>query len=339
MRNLVTFVTAIFTGVVGFAIVKWALGATDFAARAGTVGSIVAMSVFFLTFMMTRRVSDGIDIRTRVNELAKGKVKPKRDQTANGHALENAAKTTQRLLMMRPDQHLPKIRVKLMRAGYFSDRAIFIYVLIQAILALSGLAIGILMLIGGFEILTAIGAGVCLTLAGWFGPSYIVGSKASGRQRRLFLEFPDALDLIVVYVESGNPFDASLVRVIETLDKRYPTVTAELKLLEYELRFFTDRNQAFENLASRCNIDVVSRLSGIIQQSEQIGSSIAEALKQLSKDSRDERFLLAERKAAKLPVIMQLPIVLLILPSLFLLILGPVAIKIMGIFSMMGHHH
>lgn len=333
-KSATTLLAVLTAGVLGYFGAYFIVGQTTFAAQAGTIGSIFAMVAFFGMLFATRSVSDGLDVRAKVKELQRNKSKvdtlraPK-----DSKKLEAAARMTQRVLMMRPDVHLPKTRAKLYQAGYFSDRAMFAFILTQAALSLAGPLVGILLFLAGFSIVKAIFIALTMTTLGWFGPGVVVSSKAKTRRTKLFVEFPDSLDLLVIYVESGTAFDTALVRVIETMDKRYPTVTSELRLLEHELRFFTNRAQAFENLAMRCNIDIVSRMVAIIQQSEQIGSSIADSLKVLAKDSRDERFLLAERKAAKLPVIMQVPIVLLILPSLFLLILGPVALKMIDIFA------
>lgn len=334
-RSILTLSAVLIAGVLGYFGAYIVVGQTSFAAQAGTIGSIFAMVAFFVTLFATRSVSDGFDVRAKVKELQRKKASKVDTLKApkDSKALEAAARVTQRVLMMRPDVHIPKTRAKLYQAGYFSDRAMFVFILTQAALSLFGILIGAMLLSAGAPVLKGLAAGLAFTALGWFGPGIVVSSKAKARRTKLFIEFPDALDLLVIYVESGTAFDTALVRVIETMEKRYPTVTSELSLLEHELRYFTNRSQAFDNLSMRCNIDIVSRMVAIIQQSEQIGSSIAESLKVLAKDSRDERFLLAERKAAKLPVIMQVPIVLLILPSLFLLILGPVALKMIDIFA------
>ena len=331
-KQLGTLLAALLTGALGFVGAQAAIGATSFAARAGTMGSIVAMTIFFAVILMTRSVSDGLDVRAKVKTLSIKRAHARTASLKDMKSLESVARVTQRALLMGPD-HLTKTRVKLLRAGYFSDRALFSLILLQAGVSLLGPASGFLAFASGVATLNAAAIGLSVAAIGWYGPSLFLQSKTSRRQAQLFVEFPDALDLIVVYVESGTAFDTALVRVIETLQKRYPTVAGELKLLEHELRYFANRAQAFDNLALRCNIDVVSRLAAIVQQSEQIGSPIAESLKILAKDSRDERFLLAERKAAKLPVIMQLPIVLFILPSLFLFILGPIGIRILDVFE------
>lgn len=334
LKTIGTLVGAILIGVFGFFGAQTVIGATYFSAQAGTVGSVFAMVVFFATMFATRNVSDGLEVRARVKSLARKKTRASEMAAIKDHrALETAARVAQRVFLLRADVRLPKTRARLAQAGYFTDRAMFIFILVQATLALSGPAVGLLVYAFGASALIAACSGLGATLIGWFAPEIILAVKAKSRLAQLFVEFPDALDLIVIYVESGNAFDTALVRVIETMQSRYPTVTGELKLLEYELRYFTNRSQAFENLAKRANIDIVTRLVSIVQQSEQIGSSISESLKILAKDSRDDRFLHAERKAAKLPVIMQIPIITLILPALFMLVLGPVAIKIFDIFS------
>lgn len=332
-KSIGTLIAALVTGVLGFLGAKFAAASTVLAAQAGTFGSIAAMTVFFAVLFATRPISDDMDVRTRLKSLQKDKANSTLDKMRATRSLESAARTTQRVLMMGSDTHLAKFRTALFKAGYYSDRALFLFIVLQASLSLLGPIVGFAAFWLGASTINSVATSVIVTAIGWFGPKIILDSITKSRRGKLFLEFPDALDLIVIYVESGVAFDTALVRVIDTLRKRYPTVASELRLLEYELRYYTDRSQAFRNLAARCDIDVVSRLTAIVEQSEQIGSPIAESLKILAKESRDERFLLAERKAAKLPVIMQVPIVLLILPSLFLLILGPVGIKIVDLFD------
>ncbi len=145
---------------------------------------------------------------------------------------------------------------------------------------------------------------------------------------------PDALDLLVICAEAGLTVDAAFNRVAKELGRGYPELGDEFALTAIELGFLTERRMAFENLAYRVALESVRGVVTTMIQTEKYGTPLASALRVLSAEFRNDRMMRAEEKAARLPAIMTVPLILFILPTLFIVILGPAACSISDAFSM-----
>ncbi len=159
-------------------------------------------------------------------------------------------------------------------------------------------------------------------------PDIFLKNKIDKRSKEIRKGLPDALDLLVICAEAGLTVDASFHRVARELGKAYPELGDEFGLTAIELGFLTDRRSAFENLASRVALDAVRGVVTTMIQTEKYGTPLASALRVLSAEFRNERMMRAEEKAARLPAIMTVPLILFILPVLFVVILGPAACSI-----------
>jgi len=144
---------------------------------------------------------------------------------------------------------------------------------------------------------------------------------------------PDALDLLVICAEAGLTVDTAFNRVAKELGRGYPELGDEFALTAIELGFLTERRAAFENLAYRVNLDSIKGVVTTMIQTEKYGTPLASALRVLSAEFRNDRMMRAEEKAARLPAIMTIPLILFILPTLFIVILGPAACSISDAFS------
>lgn len=144
---------------------------------------------------------------------------------------------------------------------------------------------------------------------------------------------PDALDLLVICAEAGLTVDTAFNRVAKELGRGYPELGDEFTLTAIELGFLTERRAAFENLAYRVNLDSIRGVVTTMIQTEKYGTPLASALRVLSAEFRNDRMMRAEEKAARLPAIMTVPLILFILPTLFIVILGPAACSISDAFS------
>jgi tight adherence protein C len=153
-------------------------------------------------------------------------------------------------------------------------------------------------------------------------------NKIQKRATAIRKGLPDALDLLVICAEAGLTVDAAFGRVAKELGRAYPELGDEFQLTAIELGFLTDRRQAFENLAMRTNLDSIKGVTTTMIQTEKYGTPLASALRVLSAEFRNERMMRAEEKAARLPAIMTVPLILFILPVLFIVILGPAACSI-----------
>jgi len=159
-------------------------------------------------------------------------------------------------------------------------------------------------------------------------PDIFLKNKIKKRSSAIRKGLPDALDLLVICAEAGLTVDAAFGRVARELGRAYPELGDEFSLTAIELGFLTDRRQAFDNLATRIDLDAVRGVVTTMIQTEKYGTPLASALRVLSAEFRNERMMRAEEKAARLPAIMTIPLILFILPVLFIVILGPAACSI-----------
>jgi tight adherence protein C len=172
-----------------------------------------------------------------------------------------------------------------------------------------------------------------MLIAGYKGPDIFIKNMITKRTHALRKGLPDALDLLVICAEAGLTVDAAFDRVARELGRAYPELGEEFSLTSIELSFLTERRQAFENLAYRVDLDAMRGVVTTMIQTERYGTPLASALRVLSAEFRNERMMRAEEKAARLPAIMTVPLILFILPTLFVVILGPAACSIADAFS------
>jgi len=176
-------------------------------------------------------------------------------------------------------------------------------------------------------------AGLCMVIAyaGFYLPVIIVSNALQKRQQSIKRAFPDALDLLLICVESGMSIELAFRRVSEEIGSQSLPLAEELSLTTAELSFLADRRQAYENLANRTGLEGVKAVCLALMQSERYGTPLGQTLRVLSQENRDIRMNEAEKKAAALPPKLTVPMILFFLPVLFAVIMAPAIIKI---FSM-----
>jgi tight adherence protein C len=170
-------------------------------------------------------------------------------------------------------------------------------------------------------------------LLSYKAPDLYIDNMVSKRAAAIRKGVPDALDLLVICAEAGLTVDAAFSRVSRELGQAYPELGEEFQLTSIELGFLTERRMAFENLAERVKLDALKGVVTTMIQTEKYGTPLASALRVLSAEFRHERMMRAEEKAARLPAIMTVPLILFILPTLFVVILGPAACSISKAFQ------
>ena len=177
------------------------------------------------------------------------------------------------------------------------------------------------------------GAFAGMVILGYKAPDIYLQNKITKRTDLIRKGLPDALDLLVICAEAGLTVDAAFNRVAKELGRAYPELGEEFALTSIELSFLTERKHAFDNLAYRVDLDAVKGVVTTMVQTERYGTPLASALRVLSAEFRNERMMRAEEKAARLPAIMTVPLIMFILPTLFIVILGPAACSIADAFS------
>jgi tight adherence protein C len=234
---------------------------------------------------------------------------------------------------MLQDDQLKKTQERLMQAGIRTKDLAFFIIFARFVLpvVLGAIAIILIYLMnhwpawGAFRRYVTV-AGVLI--GSYKAPDIWLKNKVTKRSKAIQKGLPDALDLLVICAEAGLTVDAAFGRVSRELGKAYPELGDEFGLTAIELGFLNERRQAFENLATRVALDAVRGVVTTMIQTEKYGTPLASALRVLSAEFRHERMMRAEEKAARLPAIMTVPLILFILPTLFVVIMGPAACSI-----------
>jgi tight adherence protein C len=170
-------------------------------------------------------------------------------------------------------------------------------------------------------------------LLGFYAPTMYLRNAAAKRAKQLQLSLPDGLDLMVICAEAGLSLDASLIRVSRELGNGSPELAEELAITAAELTFLPDRRMAFDNLNTRTNSEGIRAVVNTLQQTAKFGTPLAQSLRVLASEMRAARMTRAEEKAARLPALLTVPMILFILPTLFIVLLGPAAIGIIDTFA------
>ena len=236
------------------------------------------------------------------------------------------------------EEQIKGVQQKMAQAGIRSKDMAVIVIFSRLVLPiLFGAIVGILIFVlGWFETWAPIqkfGLFAGAVIVGYKGADIYLSNLISKRSDSIRKGLPDALDLLVICAEAGLTVDSAFNRVAKELGRAYPELGDEFALTAIELGFLTERRQAFENLAYRVKLDAVKGVVTTMIQTEKYGTPLASALRVLSAEFRNERMMRAEEKAARLPAIMTVPLILFILPTLFIVILGPAACSIADAFS------
>jgi tight adherence protein C len=175
--------------------------------------------------------------------------------------------------------------------------------------------------------------GMCIAAAyiGMHAPLMFLKNRIARRQLSIKRAFPDTLDLLLICVESGMSIEAAFKKVSDEVGTQSVALAEELTLTTAELSYLPDRRQAYENLAKRTDLEGVKSVCMALQQAERYGTPLANMLRVMAQENRDMRMSEAEKKAAGLPPKLTVPMILFFLPVLFIVILGPAAIKVMAL--------
>ncbi|MDP2410171.1 MAG: type II secretion system F family protein [Pseudolabrys sp.] len=226
-------------------------------------------------------------------------------------------------------------RLKLVQAGYRGHAPYVTYLFMRMVTpaATSLFALFYLFVVLDFDQPPTVKIGLAIAAAyiGMQLPWLMLKSKIQKRQQSIKRAFPDTLDLLLICVESGMSIEAAFKKVAEQVGSQSVALAEELTLTTAELSYLPDRRQAYENLAKRTDLDGVKSVCMGLQQAERYGTPLASMLRVMAQENRDLRMSEAEKKAAGLPPKLTVPMILFFLPVLFVVILGPAAIKVMAL--------
>jgi tight adherence protein C len=230
--------------------------------------------------------------------------------------------------LRKPGKDGPRLERRLATAGWGDPRAPWLFSLSQRVLAAAfGLAPVLILGVRDGWVLAVLAA-----IAGYMIPDLLLSRRIAQHKRAIQNGLPDALDLLVVCVEAGSSLDQAILKASEELEIAMPAMAHELRTVATEIRAGKPRLDAFQDLAKRTNLDDVRSLVAMLIQTDRFGTSIAQALRTHAETSRTKRRQRAEERAGKVGVKLVFPLVLCLLPALYVVCLGPVAVRMYRAF-------
>lgn len=326
---------------------------TAFFGNVGSSGGLIIMGIFVGTIMVVYGFFGGLVSADPVGRRYHAGRPVKRRSSFDAGLLNNAdvdPKGLMKALLPQSREKRTQVRRQLMNAGIVGQNAVAKYYTVRIVLAVTLPAFYLALMVlrqntfvplpefftnfvdGQSQLMTYYVL-TALVIIGFFGPALWLRSKVDMRQIEISESFPNALDLMQVSVESGLGFDAAMTRVSNEMETSAPAIAQEFRLVQLEVSAGGDREKALLDMAKRTNVDEVGSFASVILQSIQFGTSVSDALTTYATEMRISRELKAQEMANKMPVKMSGVMATLMLPALFLLILGPIAIRWMNTFS------
>ena len=228
------------------------------------------------------------------------------------------------------------LKDKMAQAGLRGQKPIYLFYMARLVLPLGFLVIGLLAFIilnvGSWDFTQRIAGTVGLVAVGYYLPGFIISNISKKRLASIMPVFPDALDLLLICVESGMSVELAFARVAEELGDSSVELAEEFSLTTAELSYLTSRRLAYENLARRNNHPGIRAVATALVQAERYGTPLGDTLRTMANENRQLRVMQAEKKAASLPAKLTVPMILFFLPVLFIVILTPAALRMSAAF-------
>jgi tight adherence protein C len=304
----------------------------------GPFGPLIAVGVLgVLLVLLTlpallRKQKDPLDKLREAAKAGTGKKDGKAALRSNSKNVKLDKYST--FLEPQDEKEYSAVRLKLLQAGYRSKDAVRTYHFMQFALGLGLMFFGLVLVVIKSAtgdpsttslILTALLPGVI----GYMAPKYWVTRRQGERQQEITNGFPDALDMMLVCVEAGQSLDQSIIRVSKEIRAGFPALADEFEIVSLELKAGKDKTQVLRDMAERAGVTDVSSFVTVMIQSAAFGTSIAEALRVYASEMRDKRVMRAEEKANTLPTKMTLATMMLTVPPLLIILIGPSVYEIM----------
>ena len=288
-------------------------------------GVLGLMMIAVVAIMMFNQPEDPLaKLKKDQKRAAGGPGKERLRQGARNEQLERFAN----FLEPQDVAELSKRQLMLRQAGYQSRDAVRAFHAAQFILGVLGLALGVIyvnFIVGTDDmgtqkiIMYTVGPGG----VGYYLPQYWITRRVEARKEQITQGFPDALDMMLVCVEAGQSLDQSIVRVSSELKSGFPDLSEEFEIVSQEVKAGKDKNTVLRDMSERCGVADITSFVTVLVQSQQFGTSIADALRVYSSEMRDKRVMRAEEAANKLPTKMTLATMMLTVPPLMAILIGP----------------
>ena len=303
----------------------------------------VAAGATVLTLAMPLLVRDTLSTRMKAVAFEREKIRLReRERLAQGNnkvTLRQSPKAYMKTIV--ENFNLSKwvgqeeARLMLVQAGYRGQAPYVTYLFFRMVMPVGMLLTTVFYVYVVLDLdqpmLIKLGIVIAAAYFGMLSPNFFLKNKIQRRQVSIKRAFPDALDLLLICIESGMSVEAAFQKVSEEVGSQSVALAEELTLTTAELSYLPDRRQAYDNLAQRTGLEGVKSVCLALQQAERYGTPLGATMRVLSQENRDMRMSEAEKKAAGLPPKLTVPMILFFLPVLFIVILGPAAIRVMAL--------
>ncbi len=291
-----------------------------------------ALSVFVLVLGGAALLIFYVDpVRRRVSSLSAG---PRKKQRLTAKKAATAVAPVAAFVLPQDELERNKVMMQLHHAGFRTATALQVFYLAKTLLILL-LPLLVFVFSNWMPDMSSSKILYSAVFAGGTGmllPNYVLDKLVKRRARALIHAFPDALDLLVVCVESGLGLASAIQRVADELGVSHPELAEELSLVNSEIRVGVPREQALKNLAERTGLDDIHGLVSLLVQTMRFGTGVADALRVYSEEFRDKRTQAAEEQAAKMSTKLVFPLVLCMFPIFFIVAIGPAVLRLIDAF-------
>jgi tight adherence protein C len=293
------------------------------------MGTLGAVLILFTLPVLLKKKQDPLDrLRDQIKsgkDAANGKAPARlRYDNQKGASLEKYSA----FLEPQDEEEYSAAQLKMIQAGYRSKNAVRMFHFAQFAMGLGALTLGLFFaLLKSAEqdmspkslVLTVLLPGVI----GYMAPKYWVTRRIAARKEEIVNGFPDSLDLMLVCVEAGQSLDQAIIRVAAEIRAGFPALADEFEIVAHEIKAGKDKSVVLKDMAERCGVPDVASFVTVLIQSQQFGTSIADALRIYAAEMRDKRVMRAEEAANKLPTKMTLATMMLTVPPLLIILIGP----------------
>jgi tight adherence protein C len=233
-------------------------------------------------------------------------------------------------LQPQDQDELSASQLTMIRAGYRSKSAVQMFHFLQLVGGIGGLILGTIYLLiaGGGSAQASILTVLLPGCVGYYAPKYWVQRRLQVRQEQIIEGFPDTLDLMLVCVEAGQSLDQAINRVAKEIETSYPSLAEEFQIVAYEMKAGKEKSRVLRDMGERVDVQDINSFVTTLIQSSTFGTSIAEALRVYADEMRDKRVMRAEEKANTLPTKMTLATMMLTVPPLLIILIGPSVYKV-----------
>lgn len=307
---------------------------TDMLGPMGPMIAMGAVGLFFVLLTLPFLMGGQKDPLEKLKAEADGRARP-RDGQATLRQRERSERLKKYASFLEPQdaREMSEMRLKMLQAGYRSRESVRVFHFAQMALGLLGLGLGVfyaLVVVGTDNMSSQQTIGFILGpgAAGYFLPKYWITRRVETRKEEITQSFPDALDMLLVCVEAGQSLNQAIIRVARELRASGPSLSDEFEIVSHEMKAGKDKAAVLNDMGERCGVQDVSSFVTVLIQSQSFGTSISDALRVYAGEMRDKRVMRAEEAANKLPTKMTLTTMMLTVPPLLIILVGPSAVDI-----------